>query len=62
MDRFALDRAIQQLWDIYGSGAFHVAIERANAAKQTGAVSLADEWREIAEACRSIKSGPAPNN
>lgn len=59
MERFALDRAVQQLWEIHGKGALNFAIERANAAERIGAVGLADEWREIAQACRSIKGDPA---
>jgi hypothetical protein len=61
MERYALDRAVQQLWDFYGTGAYNAAIERAKAAEGIGAVSLADEWREIAQSCRAIKNGPEPN-
>jgi len=62
VERFALDRAVHQLWDIHGAGAYNAAIERANAADRIGVASLAEEWREIAEACRSIKDDPALNN
>jgi len=62
MERFSLDRAVHQLWEIHGVRAYHVAMERANAAERIGAASLAEEWREIANACRSIKGDPALNN
>jgi len=55
MDRFNLDRAVQQLWDIHGSGAYRAAVERAKAADLLGQDQLAREWREIAEACRDFK-------
>ena len=53
MDRFNLDRAVQELWDIHGTGAFKAAMERAKAADSLGQEKLAHEWREIAEACRT---------
>jgi len=63
MERFALDRAVRQLWEIHGAGAYNAAIERANAAERIGAAGLTEEWREIANACRSVKGGdPALNN
>ena len=62
MERFTLDRAVHQLWEIYGAGAYNAAIGRAKAAERIGAAILAEEWREIANACRSIKGDPALNN
>jgi hypothetical protein len=62
MDRFALDRAVQEMWDIHGSNAFKAAIERAKAAKRLGQAKLAEEWREIAQACRAIKGDPLSKN
>jgi hypothetical protein len=58
MDRFALDRAVHEMWDIHGSNAFKAAIERAKAAEGLGEAKLAEEWREIAKACRAIKGEP----
>src|SRR5947208_10166256 len=62
MDRFALDRAVQEMWDIHGSNAFKAAIERAQAAERLGQAKLAEEWREIAQACRAIKGDPPSKN
>ena len=62
MDRFKLDRAVQELWDIHGSNAYKAALERAKAADLLGQDQLASEWREIAEACRHSKDEPPAKN
>jgi len=62
MDRFSLDRAVQELWDIHGTGAFEAAMERAEALDRLGQANLAGEWREIAEVCRSMKDDPPSRN
>ena len=60
-DRFALGRAVQELWDIHGTGAFEAATERAKAADHLGQAKLAREWREIAEACKKFRKPPSSN-
>lgn len=59
MDRFRLDRAVQELWDIHGPDAFKAAIERVKASESLGQAKLAQEWREIAEACKQLKNRPS---
>jgi len=58
MDNFKLSRAVQELWDLYGSEAYKAALERAKAAESRGKSDLANDWRKIAEACKGLKDLP----
>jgi len=59
MDKIRLDGAVQELWNIHGSGAFKAAMVRAEASDRLGQAKLAQEWREIAQACKGLKD-PSP--
>ena len=58
MGEVNLEEAAQEMWELYGSGAHRICSQSAKLAEERGESKLAQQWREIAQACETAKTKP----